>query len=256
MTPPGETAALYALEEEHWWYRGLRDALRRVVRLPQLGLLNVGRVLDAGCGSGEKLRLLRDLLAPRYLGGFDLSPVAVEYARQRLPGADIYRADLRWPEVHVDELDLVLGCDVCTAVGLEESRPGLQRLVERLRPGGWLILHEPALAWLDSGHDLAVGNRQRFASAQLRRLLESLHLEVRLLSYRVCLLLPAIAAARLPPILRRPREGAAASDVRACPRPLNRALESLLAAENRALVRGWALPWGSSVVALGQKARS
>ncbi len=251
-------AANYGLEREHWWYQGLRDVLTRVLMRPQYKALRGGRVLDAGCGSGENLRLLRDLLAPRYLGGFDLSPRAVAHARATLPGADIYAGDLCCPDIHVEELDLVLCCDVCTAAAGSSAkirgacRTGLGRLRQRLRPGGLLVLHEPAGAWLYSGHDVAVGNRQRFSAGQLGRLLHDLDLKVEFLSYRVCTLLPVIVAARLPSLLRLPAACEATSDVRPCARPLNRALAALLAVENRLLAAGWRWPWGSSLLAVGR----
>lgn len=246
-------AETYALEKEHWWYRGLRDLATRILRRPRLAGARCGRVLDVGCGSGENLRLLRDLLAPRYLGGFDLSRQAVEHAKAMLPSADVYQGDLCSPEIHAEGLDLIMACDVCTAVGLPECRPGLAALVRHLRPGGWLFLHEPAGAWLYSGHDVAVGNRQRFNRSQVRTLLEALHLEVELLSYRVFALLPIIAAARLPTILRPPAARQAVSDVRPCPWGVNQALAALLTVENRLLAAGRRFPCGSSIVALARK---
>ena len=79
---PGEYAVMAQVEARHWWYRGLRDVLERTLGRPHLALPEHPAVLDAGCGTGENLRLLRDLLDPSYLGGFDLSEEALAIARE------------------------------------------------------------------------------------------------------------------------------------------------------------------------------
>ena len=74
---PDEYGNIARLEESHWWYRGLRDAVRQTLSQPALAPPPRPRVLDAGCGTGANLRLLKELLDPAYLGGFDTSDVAL-----------------------------------------------------------------------------------------------------------------------------------------------------------------------------------
>lgn len=241
------------LEPTHWWYVGLRDLIMRVLARCRLAGRKGLRVLDAGCGTGENLRLLAGQLNPEYLGGFDYSPLAVDRSRRKAPGADVYRADLCKPELHVAQYDLILSCDVLCVTGLEAAQKGIQELAGRLAPGGLLVLNLPAYRWLYSRHDMAVGTRQRFTATEVAALFEELGLEPELLSYRLWALFPAIMLARLPSMLRRPASEPVHSDL-SPPNPLvNRCLARAVRWENAAIARGVRFPWGSSVFAAGRK---
>jgi SAM-dependent methyltransferase len=251
---PGVLAAIAQVEPYHWWYRGLRRALARCLERADPPLPQHPRVLDAGCGTGENLRLLADLLQPAYLGGFDLSDEALTLAARRAPGADLYRGDLRAPVLRVDRLDLIVSCDVLYIPGVEKSIGGLRRLVDHLAPGGRLVLNLPAYRWLYSEHDVATHTAERYTAGSVRALLERLDLEVEILSYRIFFLFPAVALARL---ARKPKWRQSArprTDLeRARPGTFNDLLSGVLDVEARLISRGLRLPWGSSVFAVGRK---
>lgn len=253
---PGEHAVMAQVEADHWWYRGLRDALARSLRHPELALPRRPRVLDAGCGTGENLRLLRELLDPAYLGGFDLSEEALRFARQKAPDADVYAGDLCDPPLHVEALDLVVSLDVLCIPGVARAISGLRRLVSHLAPGGLLVLNLPAYGWLFSEHDVAVHTTERFTLRRVRALLRELSLEPVRGSYRLCALLPLVAATRLPAARRaRRRGGDARSQLHAAQGgAASRALLATLHWENALIARGARLPFGSSVFAVGRKA--
>lgn len=252
---PAEYHVMAEVERDHWWYRGLRDllvrSLRRYAPSPRGRLL---AVLDAGCGTGENLCLLRETLAPGYLGGFDISPLALEYASRKNPEADLYRSDICCPELHVDELDLVLSCDVIYVPGAQAAQQGLRKLVSCLRPGGLFVLNLPAYEWLRSRHDLAVHTTQRFTATAVHSLLREVGLVPEMLTYRVWTLFPAIVAARLPSMLWPPASSQSAqSDVRMPGRLANSLFQSVVRLENGLIDSGIRFPWGSSVFAIGRK---
>ena len=252
---PGEHALMAEVEAKHWWYRGLRDALVQALRQPDLALPPQPAVLDAGCGTGANLALLSELLSPGYLGGFDLSEEALALARAKSPGADVYAGDVCDPPLHVDSLDLIVSCDVVCIPGSRRAFPGLRQLAERLAPGGLFVLNLPAYEWLFSEHDVAVHTTERFTLPRVRELLRGLSLEPVRASYRLCALLPLVAATRLPrarAAQAKPRD--ARSQLRArTPAWLSAALLALLRAENAWIARGHALPFGSSVFAIGRR---
>lgn len=260
-----EYERLDRVEHDHWWFAGLRDLLTRLIR--SAGMVPGGSpseacesVLDAGCGTGENLRFLGELLRPRVLAGFDVSSDAVERARRKAPRAMIERADLTELGPEHSGFNLVLCCDVLYTTGLEAARPGLETIIEAMPPGGILILHVPAYEWLRSGHDVAVHTRERFTARQIRGLLADLGLHEERLTYRLCLLFPLLLLRRFPSILIRLMRGesggtgaAAASEVAMPPAWLNGLLLGALKVENRFIDLGVRLPFGSSIVAVARK---
>jgi SAM-dependent methyltransferase len=252
---PGEHEVMARVEETHWWYRGLRDVVTRSLREPRFRLPPNPHVLDAGCGTGQNLKALGELLQPAYLGGFDISEEGLGFARRKIPSADLYQSDLANPTLHVEELNLAVSLDVICLPGVERVREGLERLVAALRPGGLFVLNLPAYDWLYSEHDAAVHTTERYTARRVRALLNSLGLRVELLSYRLFLLFPLVVLKRLPSLMRaRPDEREARSDLHAVPTEFtNRSLLAVMKVENQLIARGGRLPWGSSVFAIGRK---
>ncbi|NLS92065.1 MAG: class I SAM-dependent methyltransferase [Planctomycetaceae bacterium] len=249
----GEYRIMAEVEAEHWWYRGLRDLIARLLAVHGYTARSELRVLDAGCGTGENLRMLGGLLQTAYLGGFDPSPTALDYARGKAPGADVYPSDVCDPVFHADRYDLVISCDVLYLTGFDAAREGMRQIVERMEPGGLVMINLPAYQWLFSRHDVAVGTRQRFTARQVGRFLESVGLKVDLLTYRLCALFPAVVLARLPSMLIAPRAGEVRSDLASTNPWTGRCLTRILSWENRLILRGVRFPWGSSVFAVARR---
>jgi len=243
-------------EESHWWYAGLRDLLTRLVQSPRFGVRLGGSVLDVGCGAGANLRLLGQLLQPSYLGGFDVNEHCLAAARRKCPQADVYQSDLRRPEFHRDEYDLITCCDVLCAAGLDRCGAGLSQLADRLSTQGRIIFHLPAYPWLFGEHDIAVGNIERHRADAVRSALAQAGLTPQFTTYRLCLSFPAIVAARF---WRRSRRSPA--HVAAPQSDLTRSQRfscwwlSLATLENAILSRGRRWPCGASLVVVAGKAK-
>lgn len=240
-----EYGVMYALEDDYWWYRGVRallaDWLRR--HAPP-----GSRILDAGCGTGGHLTTLA-----RYgtVVGIDIEVAALRWARQRVCD----RTDVHLVAASVQAIpfpaaffDVILSLDVVCNLWDDEAALGEFRRV--IRPGGRLLLQLPAYGWLWTGHDVAVGHKRRYTAAEVRRKLTATGWVPQRVDYVNSLLFPVAALRRL---VRRWTHDPPRSDVAPLPAWLNRLLTGLFVREmRRAVVRGW--PFGLSVIAVAAPA--
>src|SRR5262245_488265 len=76
---PREYRVMFEIEQEYWWYRGLRVLVQELLtRYAKPD--GSTRILDAGCGTGKNLELFCDRGDAR---GIDISEAAIEFCRLR-----------------------------------------------------------------------------------------------------------------------------------------------------------------------------
>jgi len=92
-------------------------------------------VLEVGCGTGWLAEQIAD--AARYVG-LDLSPAAVETARQRVPGAEFLSADYHTWSCEPASFDVVVMVD--TIAYFRDQDAAVAKAWNALRPGGRLIV--------------------------------------------------------------------------------------------------------------------
>jgi SAM-dependent methyltransferase len=150
-------------------------ALREFVR----SLGHAERVLDLGCGDG---RLTAELDATE-LTAADVSRVALERARGRLPAARIVELDPDAPLPFEDgSFDLVLCAE--TIEHVRDVQLLLSELRRVLRPGGVLVATTPANLPVGRRPDPLSAHLRFFTRRSLRRLLDELGFEVESLRRR------------------------------------------------------------------------
>lgn len=229
----GEVPAMYArMEEIHWWFRGRRSILLRL--LARFLDPAPREIVDIGCGTGGMLPFLG-----RYGRAYGIERDAELVGYGRSFGRDIRESDFP-REIPSDPVDVVTMFDVLEH--LPDDRAGLAAASRLLKPGGMLVLSVPALPWLWSPHDVAVGHYRRYEKGVLRNRLADAGFRILHLTYFNTFLLPLAVAAR---ILRR-QEG---HDVRLPPRPFNAALAAIFQMES-ALAAGPGLGIGVSLAAV------
>jgi SAM-dependent methyltransferase len=175
-------------------------------------------VLDCGCGTGGNICAF----PPEHRRiGVDPSPDAIAIARAKCPGVEFVQGMV--PDDVAAELaaaDLVLLTDVLEHV--EGDRELLSGIVGGMKPGAHLLITVPADPGLWSPHDVAHGHFRRYTAGTLPLLWKDLPVEVRLLSPFNRRLYPLVWLARQVTRALGRGAGAAGTDLRVPPGPLNR----------------------------------
>jgi SAM-dependent methyltransferase len=141
---------------------GEYEELKRALVVEVLGQVGAGRgrVLEVGCGDGLLTARLAGHAAE--LVAVDVSEVAVARARMALAHRGHVVVERRAVPLDMPEgaFDLIVCCDVLYYWAPHTLRLGLDRLVERLRPGGRLVMlhdrgHFGQAGTADAVHDTA-----------------------------------------------------------------------------------------------------
>ncbi len=241
-----EYERMFHAEDSHWWYRGMQAITRSVLKkhLPKQTDL---KILDAGCGTGGAMSTyLRDFGS---VTGFDLSPVALAFAQKR-DQTRLAQASVTQIPFQAETFELVTSFDVLYECAVSDDGSALAEIRRVLRPDGFLFLRLPAYNWLRGQHDTTIHTARRYTTGQVKKQLERAGFRCIYLSYANTLLFPLAAAKRLLERFRAPQPGT--SDLSLEAGHVGPMLERILTLEAFLLSRG-SLPFGLSVVALGQK---
>jgi ubiquinone/menaquinone biosynthesis C-methylase UbiE len=235
-----EYARIADAEDAHWWYRATR-ALMRDLLAPELrpGV----RVLDAGCGPGGNSAWLA---AYGDVVGIDSSPEAVRLARERHPEIEVEQGDIEELPFPDHSFDIALAITVLTLV--ENDGGAVAELARVVKPGGAVLLMEPAIPRLRRDHDAVIRALRRYRLADLARLAEDARLAVRRATYAYSFLLPAAAGLSIWHRMK-PRAVAPRSDLQRD--RLGAVFGRLAAVERRVLARR-DVPIGLSVLVLAE----
>jgi ubiquinone/menaquinone biosynthesis C-methylase UbiE len=237
-----EYARIAAVEDDHWWYRNTRG-LAADLLAPWLH--RTDRLLDAGCGPGGNGAWLAEHGS---VVGVDLSPDALTFVRARRPTTTPVQASVEALPFADDAYDAVVGLTVLYTV--PDDATALRELARVTRPGGALLLVEPAFSALGRAHDATVHGRRRYRRTALAELATSAGLTVQRCTYAYSFLAPPAATLGALDRLRGRRDDPVGSDVER--RSLDRVFAPLAARERRWLAHH-DLPVGTSVVLLATR---
>ncbi|MEU2351103.1 methyltransferase domain-containing protein [Modestobacter sp. NPDC049651] len=127
-----------------WEERFPDDGPRYEQAVAELGVGIGDRVLDAGCGTGRALPVLRAAVGPRgSVLGVDVTPEMLATARERGRGelAQLVRADVPRLPLADGRLDAVFAAGLVSH--LDDPVAGLAELARVSRPGARLALFHP-----------------------------------------------------------------------------------------------------------------
>lgn len=231
----------HRVEDRHWWYRGRRSVIERVIE--DLQLAGEARILDAGCGSG---RNMVEFARHGTVTGVELSDTSVALARERGAGEVIEGSVLEMP-FEPGTFELAASLDVIEH--LQDDLAALRELRRVVAPGGALLVTVPAYQWLWSGHDEINHHFRRYTRRSLQQIGEQAGWRQVRTTYFNSLLLPAAILLRvLDRFSRKTTESSL--DLWIPPAPVNWVLERPLALESALIGRGGRIPAGLSLLAV------
>jgi ubiquinone/menaquinone biosynthesis C-methylase UbiE len=243
---PAEYDYMFRLEDNLWWYVGMRRIVETLLRR-RLGAHTGGlMVLDAGCGTGGSLKQLRgfgEVIA------FDFYPQAAALSATR-DGGRVLVASIDAIPARDASFDLVTAFDVVCQLPARQEEAALAEIARVLKPGGTALVRVPAYQALYGPHDATLQTAHRYTAPEVARKLAKAGLRDVSTTYANTLLFPLAAARRI--LAKLISEDSRQSDVRPLPRPLNSAFLAILTLEAR-LLRYARLPFGLSVIALATK---
>jgi SAM-dependent methyltransferase len=239
----------YQHETRHWWFRWrfklIQDVIDRLSGMPDQPTM-----LDAGCGTGQMLKVLQQR---GNAVGLDLSQEAIMFASSR-EAQNLVLGSVTNPPFASGTFDIAFALDVIEHV--DDDRVILEGLRELVRPGGALVVTVPAFQSLWSDHDKINHHRRRYRRRQMRKVLQSAGFEVERITYCNTFLFPIVYGIRRIQALTRhfrPKgEAEVSSDLHAYPRLINWLLYRLMLVEAW-IVKRVDLPIGVSILAIARK---
>lgn len=229
------------LQQGHWWFAARREILAdQIGRLP---LPRPAQILEAGCGPGGNLEMLKRFGEVVAIEPDDESRA---YAAHEF-GVEVRGGFL--PQSAPDfgkAFDLVACFDVIEHV--PDDAGAVARLADYLKPGGYMVTTVPACPWMWSDHDAAHHHQRRYKLPAYRRLFEQAGLKVLRASHFNTLLFPPIAAVRL----AKNAAGRTGGDEAMPGKAVNGVLKTVFGLE-RGLLAATDLPFGVSILLIAQR---
>ena len=187
---PEYFAQLANLEAGNFWFQS-RNAL--ILMLLKQHCPAMKSFLEIGCGTGFVLSGISSAYPAASLVGAEIYSTGLQYAAQRVPGAQFMQMDARnIPlESHFDALGAF---DVLEHI--EEDSAVLSQIIQTIKPGGTLILTVPQHPRLWSQQDEMACHVRRYTAAELKRKVSEAGFDVIDTGSFVALLLPVMWLSR------------------------------------------------------------
>ena len=235
-----------AKEDRFWWHRGMREIHKAILDV-YFRKDPGNEILDVGCGTGGMLETLSRYGSVR---GIDFSDIAVGHARSRNVGT-VIKAEADKIPFNDRTFDLVSCFDVLYHRAIENDELVLKEFLRVLKPGGSLLIREPAFWWLYGRHDQIVWTSRRYSKKELVRKIENAGFDVIKSSYVNFFLMPFIFINRLlAPKLTKPDNNYKSTFI---DYPiLSQIFKTFLLLEAR-LIKHINFPLGSSVICFARK---
>lgn len=248
---PYEYETLYRLEDNYWWFRGLRDILIQVVK--SLQLQPSSKVLDIGCGTGATLKTITDSFDLKGFG-FDFSMAALPFLKERLQ-KNIGCCSVNSLPFKSSAFDVVFCIDVLESKSVDEVA-AVSEMRRVLKTLGYMVLIVPAYRWLYTReHHAAVHAVRRYSQSDVIGMMKEENFEIKRATHLFSILFPLIVCYRL--MLRANflrKRAVPRSELRPLAGFLNSLFYQIVRLE-RILLKTMNFSWGSSILIVAQKTK-
>jgi len=236
---PDEYKKLYALEDNFFWFKGMRKVLSNLVKkhTPSKDI----KILDAGCGTGRNLIELNKYGSAV---GLDLSDIALEFCKKR--GLEVKKGNVEQLPFDSNSFDLVTSIDVIYHKWVNSDDRALREIYRVLTPGGKSIVQVAAYQFMYSNHDRAVFTERRYTKHEFKSKLQKAGFKIERITYYNTLLFPFALVKRLV------EKESYTSEIRDMPSWLNSTLTNISLLEG-SIVKHINMPFGLSIIAVVKK---
>ncbi len=241
-----EYEVLYSLEDNCWWYIGLRKLVFSLIDNLRHNNNDL-TILDAGCGTGAVLEKINT----HSIYGLEIAEEALKYCKLRKLN-NLIRGTICSTPFKDNTFDVIISLDTLYHAWIENDLNTLEEFYRVLNKKGMLLLNLPAYNFLRSRHDKAIHTRHRYTINDLTRKIEKAGFVVEMITYRNTILFPFIALKRMIEKVFMSKE-TVESDLKQLPDMINNLFASILKLENILINAGVKFPYGLSVFCLARK---
>jgi len=241
---PEYFAKLARLEEGNFWFHARNHLIQWA-----LGKYfpHAGSFFEVGCGTGFVLKGVRESRPNLRLAGSEIFSDGLAFARERLPGVDLYQMDAR--QIPFErEFDVIGAFDVLEHI--VEDDTVLQQMFRATRPGGGVLITVPQHRFLWSAIDEHSMHQRRYSRVELRTKVEQAGFRIQRVTSFISLLLPVLTYSR---IRRNSSSDFQLWKELEIKRPLNAFLGTILAAERAMIKKGVSFPAGGSLLLIAKR---
>lgn len=234
---------LYQLEASSFWFRNRN---RVILWSFKTFFPKAKSYLEVGCGTGFVLKAMHDEFPDLQLNGAELFEEGLEYARQRVPDANLFQLDICKNDFK-GQFDVIGAFDVVEHI--ETDLLALSQVRPLLSKNGGLMLTVPQHKFLWSIADEYACHARRYEASELKSVVEKAGFEVVFMTSFVSLLMPMLMLSRLS---KKKAEDFDPFSEFKIPRWLDFALDKILTVERMFIRAGMRFPAGGSLLLIAR----
>lgn len=222
--------------DEFFWFVAKSELIIKIIE--KEGTFD--RVLNLGCGVGNEVKKFREF---GNTVATDIDLYSVNHVKKYVQAV---RSDASNISFKSNTFDCVIISDVLEHI--ENDSHSIDEIIRVTKTGGLIVITVPAIKFLFSTHDLALGHYRRYSRKGLLDLCKGLQI-VRM-SYWNFISFPIITPFR---IIKKFLNVPSRPDPLKVPEIINKILLFLLRMENEIITRGNSLPIGLSFIVVCRK---